>query len=114
MSSGPVGLDVREYVYGHHSQVLNLDGFWEFSSRKNWLITKVQFYTPAGVAGQVGINPYPTIPVAASSCLILEPNGAAKDKVIALGNGALIIIEYWFQAQAGTFVQNIAIDTVPP
>jgi len=113
MSSGPVGLDVREYVYGHHSQVLNIDGFWEFSAHKTWLITKVQFFA-ADAVGQVGINPFPTIPVAKNGCVILEPNGAARDKVFAFGLGSLIIIEYWFQAQAGTFVQNIPIVTVVP
>ena len=113
MSSGPVGLDVREYVYGHASQLLNLPGFWEIGARKNWLVTKVQFYTAAN-AGQVGLNPYATIPVAANSCFIFEPNGAFKDKVICLGVGAIVIVEYWFQANAGAFVQNIPIDVVPP
>lgn len=113
MSSGPVGLDVREYVYGHFSIVINTEGFWEISARKNWLVTKVQFFT-AESAGQIGLNPNPTINVAANGCLTFEPNGAFKDKVIALGMGALVIVEYWFQANAGAFAQNIPIDVVVP
>jgi hypothetical protein len=113
MSSGPVGLDVREYVYGHFSQTLSAPGFWEISARKNWLVTKVQFYNGPN-AGQLGLNPNNNIPVAAGGCVILEPNGAFKDKVIALGEGAIVIIEFWFQTQAGAFAQNIPIDVVVP
>lgn len=113
MSSGPVGLDVREYTYGHFSQLISSAGFWEISARKNWLVTKVQFYTGANV-GQIALDPNPTIPVAANSCVVLEPNGAFKSKIEVLGIGSLLIVEYWFQAQAGQFVQAIPIDVVIP
>lgn len=113
MSSGPVGLDVREYAYGHFSQTLNLPGFWEIGARKNWLVTKVQFYTGAN-PGQIALDPFATIPVAANSCVVLEPNGAFRSKIEALGEGALLIVEFWFQAQGGQFVQSISIDVVPP
>jgi hypothetical protein len=113
MSSGPVGLDVREYVYGHFSQLVNDAGFWEIGARKNWLVTRVQFFAGAGAA-QIGLSPNNMIQVAANGCLTLEPNGAFKDKVIAIGDGALVIVEFWFQAQAGAFAQNIPIDVVVP
>lgn len=113
MSSGPVGLDVREYAYGHFSQALNVAGFWEISARKNWLVTKVQFYTGPN-PGQLALDPCPAIVVAANSCMVLEPNGAFRSKVEVLGVGALVIVEYWFQALAGQFVQNIPIDVVVP
>jgi hypothetical protein len=113
MSSGPVGLDVREYVYGYFSFVLQVDGFYDISARKSWLVTKVQFY-PAAVQGQIALNPLATTTVAPGGCLILEPNGAHKDSIQALGVGALVLIEYWFQAQAGQFVQSLPIDLVVP
>ncbi len=114
MSSGPVGLDVREYVYGYFSFVLQVDGFYEIGTRKAWLVTKVQFY-PAAVQGQLALNPNAATIVAPGGCLILEPNGAHKDNVQALGVGALVIVEYWFQAQAGLFAQSIPVDVkVPP
>ena len=113
MSSGPVGLDVREYAYGHFSQVINAPGFWTISARKNWLVTKVQFFT-AGNAGQIGLDPNPTIPVAANGCLVLEPNGAFRSKIEVLGVDSLLIVEFWFQAIGGQFVQSIPIDVVVP
>jgi hypothetical protein len=113
MSSGPVGLDVREYAYGHFSQVINAPGFWEISARKNWLVTKVQFYAGAN-GGQLALDPNPAIVVAANGCLILEPNGAFRSKIEALGVDSLLIVEFWFQALAGQFVQSIPIDVVVP
>jgi hypothetical protein len=113
VSSGPVGLDVREYAYGHFSQALTVAGFYTISARKNWLVTKVQFYTGANV-GQIALDPFPAVNVVANACLILEPNGAFRSKVEVLGIGALVVIEYWFQTQSGQFVQNIPIDVVVP
>lgn len=113
MSSGPVGLDVREYSYGHFSFAPSVAGFYTIGARKNWLVTKVQFYTGAN-PGQLALDPCPAVNVLANACLILEPNGAFRSKVEVLGIGSLVVIEYWFQTQSGQFVQNIPIDVVAP
>lgn len=121
MSSGPVGLDVREYAYGYFSfNSFSSIGLYTFSARKNWLITKVQLYAGATATSlalsQSATVTGPLIPVAANGCLTLEPNGAFRGavQVSALGAGDLLIVEYWFQAQAGQAAQNIPIDVSTP
>lgn len=111
MSSGPVGLDVREYTYGCFQLELALPGFYQISAGNNWLVTKVQLYASTN-ASQLVLTQGNIIPVAASGCAILEPNGAHKDPVSASGVGAVLIIEYWFQSLPG-FAQ-LVINTVPP
>ena len=115
MSSGPVGLDTREYVFAHYSLTLtNPVGFYIVSARKNWLVTRVQFYAATDPA-QIALDTLPAIPVAANGCLVLEPNGAFKGRVNVSGGGALLIVEYWFQTIADTVVgQSIPIDLVSP
>jgi len=121
MSSGPVGLDVREYAYGYFSfNTFPNIGLYTFSARKNWLITKVQLFAgavPTSLAlSQSATITGPLIPVAANGCLILEPNGSFRGtvQVSAVGDGALLVIEYWFQAQSGQAAQNIPIDVSSP
>lgn len=112
MSSGPVGLDVREYVYGYFQFSPSAPGFFELDAFSDWWVTKVQFFGgPNG--GQIALNPGPAITVAANGCITLEPNGAFKSKISVLGEGALVVVEYWFQAQAGLFAQGISIVVTP-
>jgi hypothetical protein len=119
VSSGPVGLDVREYVYGFFSYTLTANGIYTISARKNWLVTKVQLYAGAALAATLQLDaasPTP-IPVAAGGCAILEPNGAFKGSVVVAGNTALVVVEYWYQTLAGTVgnANGIPVDvTVPP
>lgn len=113
MSSGPVGLDVREYVY----QIFTLpitDGSktYAISAQKNWMVTKIQFFAGAN-PGTFTINPELTaLTIAANGCLILEPNGAFRDTITVTGLSCLLIVEYWFKANA---FGDIAIqETVTP
>lgn len=102
MSSGPVGLDAREYVYGLYV-VTTPDTTTRFYSTRNaWLITRIQAFTPSttpaflGLAGQ-------TIPIFVGGCVDLEPNGGYRGEVSFGSNsapGAVLIIEYWYQALA--------------
>lgn len=110
MSSGPVGLDVREYTYGMYTLSLSAPGFYTISARKDWLVTRVQFYTAANPGILILQQPF-QIPLAANGCITVEPNGAHRSEVFANGNGALLIIEYWFQTFDGF---PIIVDEVPP
>jgi hypothetical protein len=118
MSSGPVGLDVREYTYSIYSSVVGAGTALSVDGRKSWWITKIQVYTAAAGATVSlsfvkGSGGYAVV-VAPNSCLVLEPNGAHKGGVNLSGAaGALLIIEYWFQTQEGQFSPSILVDTIP-
>jgi len=108
MSSGPVGLDVREYVYAVFPYTVQAGGFQRLNAFNAWLVTKVQLFAGANPA-QLSLSPSPAISVAANGCVTLEPNGAFKGPIDVLGEDAVLIVEYWFQAQAGKFAQGIQI-----
>jgi len=110
VSSAPSGIDVREYTYGNYALSLTAPGFYTLSARSNWLVTRVQFYTGANAGILILQQPF-QIPVAANGCITLEPNGAHRGQVVANGNGALLIIEYWFQTFDGF---PILVDEVTP
>jgi hypothetical protein len=118
MSSGPVGLDCREYAYGCVLYQVVDGNNRAFSAQNAWLITKIQVFagaTPVQVSitdsGVLGVNT-----IAAGGCLTLEPNGAMRGQInvtdFGAGGGAFVVIEYWFQAnQAGS---PLIVDVVPP
>ena len=118
MSSGPVGLDVKEYSYAFFSAVVGAGTSLDVDGRKAWWITKIQVY--AAAAGAIlnltfqkgtGGN---AIVVAPNSCVTIEPNGAHKGGIqLRSATGALVIIEYWFQTQADQYNPGITVDTVP-
>lgn len=114
MSSGPVGLDVREYVYGffYFSVPATPVGFFTLDAFSDWLVTKVQYFA-AAAGGQIAVGNQ-AVPVAANGCITFEPNGAYKGKIDVLGEGSVVIVEYWFQAQAGQFAQNLQVNVVFP
>lgn len=101
MSSAPTGLDVREYAYGYLEYVVPDGNNHNITTRGQWLITKIQFYaaadTPASFISSLAGN---EISVAAGGCLILEPNGAMRGAMNVEGQGAVLIVEYWYQARA--------------
>jgi hypothetical protein len=118
MSSGPVGLDVREYSYGYFTQTVDAGGVLSVDGRKAWWITKIQLF--AGAAGAVMRLTFKKdsgtqgIVVAANGCVVLEPNGAHKGGVMLSGAvGALLIIEYWFQTQEAQLTPAIPVDHAP-
>jgi hypothetical protein len=113
MSSGPVGLDAREYSYDQVSHTVVGAGT-NLSTLGQWLVTRIQVYNdvdpmivqliqPSGFAANTTI-------VEASGCLELEPNGAFRGEIQLLGGlGALIVVEYWFQAQQDGAPPNVVI-----
>lgn len=109
MSSGPVGLDCREYVYAVFPYTVQAGGFQHINANNAWLVTRVQVFAGAN-AVQISLSPSPTITVAVNGCITLEPNGGFRGPIDVLGEAGLVVVEYWFQARAGAFAQNIAIE----
>lgn len=101
MSSGPVGLDVREYGYSYYFYTVP-DGNSHFLTTQNqWLVTKVQIFAPAGesvsfVFGSISNE----ATIAPGGCLTLEPNGAFRGGMSISGEGAVLVVEFWYQASA--------------
>jgi hypothetical protein len=103
MSSAPSGLDVREYAYGYYSAVLANGAPHTIAAGGRWLVTKIQIFAGANdvdfileVPSAGGGGP-PDIIIRAGGCLTLEPNGAFRGRITATGQGAQIIVEFWFQ-----------------
>jgi hypothetical protein len=99
MSSGPVGLDVKEYTFGLYNYLVP-DAFGHsISAHRNWLVTKFSFFCPNGGEIHIGGNVSNLLTVAAGGCLVVEPNGAHRgDFFVSSADQALLVIEYWFQA----------------
>jgi hypothetical protein len=99
MSSGPVGLDVREYGYSYYFYTVP-DGNAHFLRTNNaWLVTKIQVFAEAStpvsfVFGSISNEAF----IAAGGCLTLEPNGAYRGGMTITGQGAVLIVEFWYQA----------------
>jgi len=98
MSSGPVGLDVREYCFAYEDFTAGATepGMYKISSGNRWLITRIRYWTDAapGVLQLQGMFPSQ---VAAYGCLCLEPNGAFRGDVSIQGAASRVAIEYWYQ-----------------
>jgi len=99
MSSGPVGLDSREYGYSYYFYVVP-DGNSHFLTTHNqWMVTKIQLFAAAAepatfVLGSISNG----ADVAAGGCLELEPNGAYRGGMSISGEGAVLVVEFWYQA----------------
>lgn len=113
MSSGPVGLDAREYSYDQFSFTI-VAGGTTFSTLAKWLVTKISIFADAEPLGVQLVQPSGVAVnatlVEANGCLELEPNGAFRGDVAIIGGlGALVLIEYWFQAQQDGFVPTVDV-----
>lgn len=102
MSSGPVGLDVKEYSYSFYAFTVPTASpdVYRLTADFRWLVTRIRYWMPAGVPGFLSLGAaalYP-INIAAGGCVCLEPNGAHRELVFVGGLGGLAIIEYWYQA----------------
>jgi hypothetical protein len=97
VSSGPVGLDSREYAYAIYGYVPLDTGPHFIGTNNKWLVTKIQFF--AGAAADLLINLEGNqVDIAKTGCLTLEPNGAYRNTIFAQGPvDSLIVIEYWYQ-----------------
>lgn len=100
MSSGPVGLDAREYAYGFFRYTIPDGVIHTISTRNRWLVTRIQMFAAAAFAGSLTLPGSSSILLEAGGCANLEPNGAHRGNVNVSGENAIVIIEYWFQASA--------------
>ena len=98
MSSGPVGLDAREYSYSYFSYAIDDENLHFITAQNAWLITKIQLFAADAGAEIFFGGLAPTIPIAPGGCVCLEPNGAYRAHMSVSGLGALLIVEYWYQA----------------
>lgn len=98
MSSGPVGLDAREYGYSFYFYTVP-DGNSHFlTTRGQWLVTKVQIFAAAEDVSFVFGSISNEATVKAGGCLTLEPNGGFRGGMSIDGEGAVLVIEFWYQA----------------
>jgi hypothetical protein len=99
MSSAPGVLDPREYVYQYWYYVVPDNVSHQLGAQNQWLVTKIQVFG-GGNAGHFFISgtPAPPIDFAADGCITLEPNGAYRGDMAILGEGAVLIVEFWIQA----------------
>lgn len=99
MSSGPVGLDAREYVYQVFRYTTADALLHTVTTRNVWLVTRVQFFA-ADEPVSITLADGSTIFIAAGGCVCLEPNGAFRGPIsFGGGVGAVLIVEFWFQAK---------------
>lgn len=106
MSSAPAGVDVREYAYDVTSYIVPDGAEHLLDAGQRWMVTRIQVYAPDPLpppgngyiildgpgGGQIFFQP--------GGCIDLEPNGAFRDRILIFGQGAQIIVEAWFQANA--------------
>src|SRR3990172_11475861 len=99
MSSGPVGLDVREYGYSYYFYTVP-DGNSHFLRTQNqWLVTKVQIFAAAGAPATFVFGSFSNqADLAAGGGLTLGPNGAYRGGMSISGAGAVLVVEFWYQA----------------
>jgi hypothetical protein len=98
----PVGLNVLEYGFDWYDTGVLADAlphlFLPDRSGAGWLITKIQAYAgPNGAT--LGFDGHASA-IAADGCLCLEPGGALRGEIAFSGEGARMIIEFWYRASA--------------
>lgn len=101
MSSGPMGLDAREYGYSYFFYTVP-DGNSHFiTTRNEWLVTRIQIFAAAAAAATFVLGSISNqADIAAGGCLTLEPNGAYRGGMSVSGLGAVVTVEFWYQASA--------------
>lgn len=115
MSSAPTGVDVREYAYDCFYYTVPDGGEHLIDAGQRWMVTRIQVFAPdplpppgqgyiiLGGAGGAQLFFQP------GGCLNLEPNGAFRDRLLIFGEGAVIIIESWFQANAAASGPGVVV-----
>lgn len=111
----PVGLDVRQFNYSFYeypiadgtSHVITPRDAFASPTISEWYVTRIQFWTGAnpGVlrlvnpSGNPGLGAVGLINVAANGCIELLPGGAYRGSITVSGEGAKVVIEYWYAPQ---------------
>lgn len=112
MSSAPPGIDVREYGYGVRTYVNG--AFGRYGTQRVWLVTAIQVFASATLPAVLQlVDDGAGIPIAPGGCVRLEPNGGYRADVTVQGEGALVILEFWFQASASNAPVPVTVVTTP-
>lgn len=121
MSSAPSGLNVKEWSYCCLRYTVPDGAEHTIRAANRWQVTRIQYYCPdpepaggcylitdAGVAGGTATGQFF---VAAGGCVELEPNGAYRGDLVVFGEGAVLIVEAWYQPTADA--QAPTVDITP-
>lgn len=104
MSSAPAGLDVKEHAYFVFRYTIADGGEHFIQAGRRWMVTRIQYFAPETFPppgnGYVILFGSSQIFVESGGCLDLEPNGAFRGDVLVFGEGAVVLIEAWFQPDA--------------
>lgn len=102
MSSGPMGLDVREYGYFVRRYTVPDAQEHVLDAAHHWLVTRIQLFAPATLPppgnGYIIMDGSSQIFFEPGGCINLEPNGAFRGRILVFGQGSILLVEAWFQA----------------
>jgi hypothetical protein len=105
----PVGLDSREFSFAILEYVTP-NGLTHIlrANDQGWLVTRIQcFAGPLDtVVLTIGGNP---LNIAASGCIELWPGGTLRGSFSINGDGATLIVEYWYKNTAAGTAPSITI-----
>jgi hypothetical protein len=108
-----MGLDVREYTYGHYTLDLINPGVYRITAGQVWLVTRATLFTKDNFGHFATDADYGNdVVVSPNSCYQIEPNGAFRGGFRIDGQTGLFVVEFWNQAQQGA--QGIPIFTTDP
>lgn len=98
----PVGLDVKEYAYAIFPYTVpdgEVHTLAPAPDGPGWDITRLQmFASPDAVASLTYFGQ--TIDFVAGGCVELLPGGAMRGPLVVTGEGAYLLVEYWYRASA--------------
>src|SRR5688572_3281914 len=95
----PVGLDVREYQYGATQFTVPDVATYVATTRGEWLVTRIQAWAAAAAGGGLSLAG-DAVNLEPSGCIELLPGGAFRGDITILGEGLIVVFEYWYQASA--------------
>jgi len=104
----PVGLDVREYQYGVTQFTVPDVATYTATTRGEWLVTRVQAWAAEANGGGLvlfgdAVNLEP------GGCIELLPGGAFRGDIVLLGEGLIVVFEYWYQSNAARGNSPLAV-----
>jgi hypothetical protein len=110
MSSGPMGVDFKEYTYNFFRYIVPDAVQHRISARNGWFVTRIRVgANGTAVNFRLRTSTSPAIAIASDGCLCLEPNGAHREDIYIDGQDALLLVEYWYQAIPSGAAFNIYV-----
>lgn len=104
MSSAPSGLSVQEYGYFVFRYTIPDGAEHLLQASQRWMVTRFSYFAPETFPppgnGYVILDGSSQIFVQPGGCVELEPNGAFRGNILVFGEGAIVLVESWFQPDA--------------